>query len=172
MSAFVLLAQRGGPLSGDVSEGVLVLLIVAAVMAVPITGIIMGVKYATKERELQHAERLKAIEKGFHLDEFDEDRRFRKGILWLALVIGGLVPTAAVTAAALAVSDMSTSVVTNMTVFLIWTGAAAVGVAGVASGAWLAQVAIARLSPGSRRSTQTTGPYPRNYEAQEAVVGR
>ena len=170
--SFILLAQAAPPLSDDVPQGIVVLLIVLAVMAVPITGIIAGVKHAIREREMQHAERLKAIEKGIPLDDVEEERRFRKGIMWLALVIGGLVPTAAVTAAALAVANMSTSAVTNMTVFLIWTGAAAVGVAGVASGAWLAQAAIARLNPASRRSLHTTDAHPRSYEAQEAVVGR
>jgi hypothetical protein len=172
MSALMLLAQASGPgvSPNDMPLGLMIVLIVAAVMAVPITGIIVGVKYATKERELQHVERLKALEKGFLLDDVEEERRFRKGIMRLAAAIGVAVPICVVGAATGAVTGMERA--ESITVFLIWTGAAAVGVAGVASGAWLAQVAVARLSPGARRSSQATAPIIRPYESPEATLAQ
>jgi len=179
MSAFLLFAQAGGSSvpALDAPQGVFIFLIVAAVMAVPIAGIITGVRYATKEREFQHAERMKALEHGVLLDDIEEERRFRKGVLRLAFALGIVVPVFAVIGATSAVINMekaAPNMSNNMVVFLVWTGAASVGVAGVASGAWLAQVAIARLSPGARRnptpaSSTTTSPYPRAYETSEAA---
>jgi hypothetical protein len=170
MSAFFLIAQAAGPSIGnsDMPLGLMVVLIVAAVMAVPITAIIVGVKYATKERELQHAERMKAIEHGVPLDEIEEERRFRKGIMRLAAGIGVAVPICAVGAATGAVLGMGNGAPT-MVVFLIWTGAASIGVAGAASGAWLAQGAIARLNPGARRNSGM-GPIRGGYEAPHATL--
>ncbi|MEX2138119.1 MAG: hypothetical protein WD894_02575 [Pirellulales bacterium] len=179
MSALLLLAQAVGPgvSPNDMPLGIMIVLIVAAVMAVPITGIIVGVRYATKERELQHAERLKAIEKGIDLDgvesEREEERRFRKGILRLAFAIGVVVPMFAVIGATSAVINMeppAPNMSNNMVVFLVWTGAASIGVAAVGSGAWLAQGAIARLSPDARRGSQATSTYRGPYETPEATL--
>jgi hypothetical protein len=147
----------------------MIVLIVAAVMAVPITAIVTGIKYATKERELAHAERMKALEHGVPLDDIEEERRFRKGIMRLAAAIGVAVPICVVGAATGAVLGLGNSVAT-ITVFLIWTGAASVGVAGVASGAWLAQGAMMRLGPGSRRSSQASAAYRATYETPEATL--
>ena len=174
MSALFVLAQAGAPgvSSDDMPVGIMVVLIVAAVMAVPITAIILGVKQSSRERELQHAERLKALEKGILLEDVDEERRFRTGIMRLAFGIGIVVPAIAIIGATSAVINMRTfdAPATNtMVVFLIWTGAAAVGVAGVASGAWLAHAAMARLSPGARRDKQATALYSQSYETSEAA---
>jgi hypothetical protein len=168
MSTFVLLAQVAeAARSNEMPIGVMVVLIVAAVMAVPITAIIVGVKYATKERELAHAERLKALEKGINLDEIEEERRFRRGMMRLAFGIGVVVPICAVGAATGAVTGMGSGIPTIM-VFLIWTCAASIGVAGVASGAWLAQAAISRF--GRRQESRSAAPYPRSYAADTAAV--
>jgi hypothetical protein len=171
MSALLLFAQAGAPgvIPDDMPTGVMVVLIVAAVMAVPITAIIVGVKYATKERELQHAERMKALEHGVPLDEIEEERRFRKGVMRLAAGIGVAVPICAVGVATGAVLGLGNSVPT-IVVFLIWTGAASVGVAAVASGAWLAQGAMARLKPGTRPNSQGTAVYRGSYETGEATL--
>lgn len=170
MSTLILMAQASAPgvSPDDMPVGVMVVMIVTAVMAVPVTAIIVGVKYATKERELQHIERMKALEKGIVLEDVDEERRFRKGIMRLATAIGVVVPICAVGAATGAVTAMMP--VASLTVFLIWTGAAAVGVAGVSGGAWLAQGAIARLRPGDRRDRPATSPYARTYDAPEATL--
>jgi hypothetical protein len=170
MSTFALLAQaaEAAP-SNDMPTGIMVVLIVAAVMAVPITAIIVGVKHATKERELAHAERMKALEKGINLDEIEEERRFRRGMMRLAFGIGVVVPICAVGAATGAVTGMG-SAATSMIVFLTWTCAAAIGVAGVASGAWLAQAAATRFR-GARGENRSAAPYPRSYEAETAAAG-
>lgn len=136
-----------------------------------LTLIILAMKSAAREREMRHAERLKAIENGIVLDDLDEERRLRKGILKLASGLGIGVPMFAAFCAAGAVINMPASALSNTAIFLIWTGAAAVGIAGVASGAWLAQVAIARLSPARRHSPQAISPYPRTYETQQAAAG-
>jgi hypothetical protein len=171
MSALLLIAQAGAPgiTPDDMPTGVMVVLIVAAVMAVPITAIVTGIKYATRERELAHAERMKALEHGVPLDEIEEERRFRKGVMRLAAGIGVAVPICAVGVATGAVLGLGNTVAT-ITVFLIWTGAASVGVAGAASGAWLAQGAIARLKPGDRRSLPPKAAYRGGYESQEATL--
>jgi hypothetical protein len=172
MWALLLFAQAGGPdvAAGEMPIGVMVVLIVAAVMAVPITAIVTGVKYATKERELQHTERLKALEHGVPLDDIEEERRFRKGIMRLAAGIGIAVPICAVGSATGAVIGLGAT--SSLVVFLIWTAAGSVGVAGVASGAWLAQGAINRLGPQSRRAGTATSPYPRAYESPQAAAAR
>ena len=147
MSLLVLLAQAGdAPHSNDVPPGVFIFIAIIAGGAVAITAIITGINFATKERQLQHAERMKALEQGVPLDDIEEERRFRKGIMRLAAAIGVAVPICAVGSATGAVIAMGSDA-TTMVVFLIWTGAASVGVAGVASAAWLAQGAINRLSP-------------------------
>ena len=170
MSTFVLLAQAAEAVPpGGMSTGVMVVLIVAAVMAVPITAIVVGVKHATKERELAHAERLKALEKGINLDEIEEERRFRRGMMRLAAGIGVVVPICAVGAATGAVTGMGSGATTVM-VFLIWTCAASIGVAGVASGAWLAQAAATRFK-GARGESRSSASYPRSYEAETAAAG-
>jgi hypothetical protein len=171
MWAMLIFAQaaEANPISGEMPTGIMVVLIVAAVMAVPITAIVTGVKYATKERELQHAERIKALEHGVPLDDIEEERRFRKGIMRLAGGIGVAVPICAVGAATGAVIGMGGDA-TSMVVFLIWTAAGSVGVAGVASGAWLAQGAIHRLGPQTRRAGTATSPYPRPYESPQATA--
>jgi hypothetical protein len=170
MSALLLFAQVVGPgvAPNDMPLGLMIVLIVAAVMAVPVTAIVVGVKYATKERELTHAERMKALEHGVPLDDIEEERRFRKGILRLAAGIGMVVPICSVGGATGAVLGLGNGVPT-MVVFLIWTGASSVGVAGAASGAWLAQGAINRLNPRSRRVDSTTSPYPKPYDAPLAA---
>jgi uncharacterized membrane protein YbhN (UPF0104 family) len=170
MSALLILAQASGPgtFSNDMPTGLMVVLIVAAVMAVPITAIINGIKYATRERELAHAERMKALEHGVPLDEIEEERRFRKGIMRLAAGIGVAVPICAVGAATGAVLGLGNNAPT-MFVFLIWTGASTVGVAGAASGAWLAQGAMARLNPGAPRHSGN-GPIRGGYEAPHATL--
>jgi uncharacterized membrane protein YbhN (UPF0104 family) len=171
MSALALFAQAAEATNpNDIPTGVFVFFGIIAVAAVTITAIVTGISHANKIRELQHAERMKALERGIPLDELEEERRFRKGILLLAFGIGVVVPVCAAGAATGAVTGMG-SHATSMIVFLICTGASAVGVTAVASGAWLAQGAITRLSPGSRRSTApATSPYPRAYDAPEAVA--
>jgi hypothetical protein len=170
MSTLVLLAQAAEAVPpGGMSTGVMVVLIVAAVMAVPITAIVVGVKHATKERELAHAERLKALEKGINLDEIEEERRFRRGMMRLAAGIGVVVPICAVGAATGAVTGMGSGATTVM-VFLIWTCAASIGVAGVASGAWLAQAAATRFKGASGESRRSAS-YPRSYDAETAAAG-
>jgi hypothetical protein len=171
MSALLILAQASGPgvSANDMPLGIMIVLIVAAVMAVPITAIITGIKYATRERELSHAERMKAIEHGVPLDDIEEERRFRKGIMRLAAGIGVAVPICAVGAATGSVLGLGNNAAT-ITVFLIWTGAASIGVAGAASGAWLAQGAIARLNPANRRDAQATTTYRGRYETPEATL--
>ena len=167
MSPYLLIAQVGdfSQTNDDIPFGVFVILILAAICAVVIIGTITGIKHATRERELLHTERLKAIEKGFLLDEADEERRIRKGMFRLAYAIGVAVPIFAIIGATSAVINMELpagGAAHIMPVFLIWTGAAAIGVAGVASGAWLAQAAVARFSP-RRRDSPATSPYPRSY---------
>jgi hypothetical protein len=170
MSTLVLLAQAAEAAPpGGMSTSVMVVLIVAAVMAVPITAIIVGVKHATKERELAHAERLKALEKGINLDEIEEERRFRRGMMRLAAGIGVVVPICAVGAATGAVTGMGATA-SSAIVFLIWTSAASIGVAGVASGAWLAQAAATRFK-GARGENRGSASYPRSYEAETAAAG-
>jgi hypothetical protein len=169
MSTFALLAQVAEVVRPDgMSTGVMVVLIVAAVMAVPITAIIVGVKHATKERELAHAERLKALEKGINLDEIEEERRFRRGMMRLAAGIGIVVPICAVGAATGAVTGMGATA-SGVMVFLIWTCAASIGVAGVASGAWLAQAAATRFRS-DRGENRSAAPYPRSYDAETAAA--
>jgi hypothetical protein len=171
MFLFTLLAQAGAaPSSNDVPTGVYVFIAIAGGCAITITAIISGINFATKGRQLQHAERMKALEQGVPLDDIEEERRFRKGIMRLAGGIGVAVPICAVGAATGAVTGMGSSA-TTMVVFLVWTAAASVGVAGVASGAWLAQGAMNRLSPrGARGAPNMTSPYPRPYEAPEAAI--
>jgi hypothetical protein len=169
MSTLLLLAQTTEAAPPGTLADSMIFLIIVAIMAgasIAIMAIATGVKHATKERELQHAERMKALEHGVPLDDIEEERRF-KGIMRLAAAIGVAVPICAVGAATGAVTGMGSNV-TTMVVFLIWTGAASVGVAGVASGAWLAQGAISRLSPRGARAMTT--PYPRPYEAPEAAT--
>lgn len=176
MSLFLLFAQGGPDVSqGGMPTGLVVVLVTAAVMAVPIVAIITGVKHATKERELQHAERLKAIEHGVPLEDIenerrliDDERRFRKGIMRLAAAIGVGVPVCAVGAATGAVTGMGTAA-TSMIVFLVWTGAAAVGVAGVAAGAWLANSAIMRLKPSSGAVGRVTTPHSPAYKTAQPM---
>jgi hypothetical protein len=55
-------------------------------------------------------------------------------------------------------------------VFLIWTCAASIGVAGVASGAWLAQAAATRFKS-ARSEQKSAASYPRSYEAETAAAG-
>jgi hypothetical protein len=173
MSAFALLGQAEAVTPNDIPTGVFIFIGIIATAAVAITAIVTGIAHANKIRELEHAERMKALESGIPLDELEEERRFRKGILRLAFAIGVAVPIVAVIGATSAVINVRPSPTPTMFVFLIWTGAAAIGVAGAASGAWLAQGAIARLSPGSRRGVSAstgTSPYPRAYDAPEAVA--
>lgn len=170
MPTFALLAQAAEAVqSNGMPTGLMVVLIVACVMAVPITAIIVGVKHATKERELAHAERLKALEKGINLDEIEEERRFRRGMMRLAAGIGIVVPICAVGAATGAVTGMG-SAASGVMVFLIWTCAASIGVAGVASGAWLAQAAATRFK-GARGENRGSASYPRSYDAETAAAG-
>jgi hypothetical protein len=170
MSTFALLAQVAEAVpSNDMPTGIMVVLIVVAVMAVPITAIIVGVKHATRERELAHAERLKALEKGINLDEVEEERRFRRGMMRLAAGIGIVVPICAVGAATGAVTGMGATA-SGVMVFLIWTCAASIGVAGVASGAWLAQAAATRFK-GARGENRSAAQYQRSYEAETAAAG-
>ncbi len=156
MSAFMLFAQAGEALrgAGDIPNGVFGFLGIAAGVAISITVIVMGIKHATKERELYHAERMKALEQGVPLDEMEEDRRLRKGLMRLAFAIGVVVPICAVGSATGAVTGVGSGI-SSTAVFLIWTAAAAVGVAGVASGAWLAQAILARSGDASRRRSST-----------------
>jgi hypothetical protein len=173
-----LLAQTSVALreSGDIPNGIFIILAIAAGVAIALTAIVTGIKHATKERELEHVERMKALEQGVPLEQMEEERRFRKGLLRLAFAIGAVVPICAVGSATGAVAGLGSGV-SSTAVFLIWTGAAAVGVAGVASGAWLAQAILGRLAAPSRRTSSAaaagnSAPYPHRFENAEAPIVR
>jgi hypothetical protein len=173
ISTLALLAQAGPPSDG-IPPTVLMFLGTICVVGFLITITVIGIKYATHERDLLHAERLKAIEKGILLDDVEDERRFRKGLLRLAFSIGVVVPICAAGAATGALSAMGSGVA-GISVFLICSAAAAVGVAGVASGAWLALAIMTRFNSTARRTSQTpsspaTSPYPRTYDAPEAAT--
>ena len=170
MSFLPLLAQAASPATPDMPQNAFILAIVALGVCIPITAIVMGIRYAMRDREMQHTERLKAIERGFLLDEVEEEQRFRQGIMRLAFGIGIALPAGVVLAAAIGAANMPGN--SSMNVFLIWTGAASVGIAGVASGAWLANAAITRLRPSSRTSAHETTTYPRGYEAAQPMMNR
>jgi hypothetical protein len=112
---------------------------------------------------------MKALEKGINLDEIEEERRFRRGMMRLAAGIGIVVPICAVGAATGAVTGMGSGA-TSIMVFLIWTCAASIGVAGVASAAWLAQAAATRFKT-NRSENRSAAPYPRSYDAETAAAG-
>jgi hypothetical protein len=175
MSHLTLLAQAANAADPTgLSMWIFVIIIgIMAVAAVLICAISTGIKYAAKERELQHAERMKALENGLALDEVDDERRLRTGLLRLAFSIGVVVPICAAGSATGALSAMGSSA-SGITVFLICSAAAAVGVAGVASGAWLAMAIMTRFNSTARRTSPTqnsaaTSPY-RTYEAPEPAT--
>ncbi len=135
--------------------------------AAALTLTIVAMKNAAREREMRHTERLKAIENGLLLDDVDEERRIRRGMLKLAGGLGIGVPAIAVASAAAALINVPAFAMSPLTVFLIWTGAAAVGLAAVVSGAWLANATLTRLRPAGRHQVGSTAPNPRangNYD--------
>jgi hypothetical protein len=133
---------------------------------------IASLRSAARDRQMRHAERLKAIENGLILDDLDEERRIRSGMLKLAAGLGILVPLVAVVCAAAAVINMPTQVTSTAAVFLIWTGAASICVAGIVSGAWLANATMTRLRPGGQSSVRSTPPLAWAYERREAAAAR
>ncbi len=159
-SALVLLGQAATGINhDDIPNGVLVIVAVALTAGVFLTAIVTGIKYASKERELLHIERLKAIDHGILLDAADELRRIRRTTLRLAAAIGVVVPTGAVVGATVAVINMEPANAAGVTVFLIWSAVAVIGLAAVTSGAWLAQSVVSRLGSASSNDRGTTS-YP------------
>ena len=137
---------------------------------VVLTSAFVSLRRSAREREMRHAERLRALEHGLVLDELDEERQIRRGMLKLATGLGIVVPIAAIACAAAAVVNMPTQAISTLTVFLIWTGAAAVGLAAVVSGAWLANATLTRLRPENRSSASASAQYGRVYGRQEAAA--
>ena len=124
--------------------------------AAALTLTIVAMKNAAREREMRHTERLKAIENGLLLDDVDEERRVRRGMLRLAAGLGIGVPAIAVVSAAAALINVPAFAMSTLSVFLIWTGAASVGLAAVVSGAWLANATLTRLRPAARHNVGAT----------------
>jgi len=89
---------------------------------------IMGIKYAQKERELDHAERMKALELGRILPR--DESWWSPARISVAFGVG--VPIGVFLCAAKA------SVEPNAWSLVIWLSAGVVGLAGVVSGAFLA----------------------------------
>jgi hypothetical protein len=123
---------------------------IGVAVGIPTAGVALwltarGMKHAARDREMRHTERLKAIERGFILEDGDEERQFRKGLLKLAAGLGIAVPMFAVLCAAVAVINTPPSGISATAVFLIWTTAASIGVFGLGSGAWLASATLMRF---------------------------
>ena len=131
--------------------------------AAALTLTIVAMKNAAREREMRHTERLKAIENGLLLDDVDEERRIRRGMLKLAGGLGIGVPAIALASAAAALINVPAFSMSTLTVFLIWTGAVSVGLAAVVSGAWLANATLTRLRPTGRQNVGATGQNPLGY---------
>jgi hypothetical protein len=139
----LLFAQEGAASLGsrmDPSAIVITFCIAGAVVAVGCT--YFGCKHASKQRELEHIERLKAIEMGQDPDARDEEKKYRNGVFWISFWIGFFVPLVAVAGATAATKEAQLS---SFTLFAVWSAATAIGVAGVASAAWLMHSCGARL---------------------------
>jgi len=122
------------------------LFVVMLVVAIPIHYAVM---HARRERELEHAERMKALELGRPFPGPEVEARWSPA--WVAVAIGAGVPIASFLLAGLATPEVH-----NEIAYAIWPAAGAVGVAGVICGTVLA----ARLPASGRPS--------RGFEAADA----
>ena len=92
----------------------------------------LGLRHARYRRQLQHEERLRAIDAGFALDDGQPQKneiRYQHNAFWISFWIGGAVPIAAVISAGQAVAGVD-----NLAAILsISIGAACIGLGGVIS---------------------------------------
>ncbi len=118
------------------------LLIPLAGIAVPIVivPVVMGLKHARLERELEHAERMKALELGRTLPQ--DEPWWTPLRVSLAFGVGVPIGVSACAAFATVFSGFQDG---------IWVGSMAVGVCGVLSGSWLAsrQIGASRRQDGA-----------------------
>ncbi len=153
----LLFAQAGSALSGDRPDPALIVIafcVCGAIIADCCT--YFGCKHASKQRELEHAERIKAIEMGQDPDAHDEEKKYRNGVFWISWWIGFLTPLAAIAGATAATKEAELSA---FTLFAVWSAATVIGVAGVASAAWLMHSCGARLGFVSKREPGGTMAY-------------
>jgi hypothetical protein len=152
----LLFAQQGATSGSrmDPSAIVMTFCIAGAFIAVGCT--YFGCKHASKQRELEHIERLKAIEMGQDPDARDEEKKYRNGVFWISFWIGLFVPLVAMAGATAATMEAQLS---SFTLFGVWSAATAIGVAGVASAAWLMHSCGARLGLIPRREPMGTMAY-------------
>jgi hypothetical protein len=149
LTQLLLFAQEGSPFAGNRPDPALIVItfcIAGAVIAVGCT--YFGCKHASKQRELEHIERLKAIEMGQDPDAHDEEKKYRNGVFWISFWIGFFVPLVATAGATAATMEANLS---SFTLFAIWSAVAVIGVAGVASAAWLMHSCGARLGFNPKR---------------------
>ncbi len=161
-SGVLLFAQAGSPdlIGSSPHATIMVLGILALAGAI----VWWGIRHAAQMRQFEHAERMQALEAGRQLPEEitdNPDERFRRGAFWIAVLIGGLVPLAAVIAAGMCMIEVRAAIENSWFVFVIWSGAAAIAVAGVVSAAWLMLAAGQKAGSVPTASRQTTA-----YEAR------
>ena len=111
----------------------LIIPIVGMLIPIIIVPTALGIKHARFLREVEHAERMKAMELGVTTAEDAE----RSGPMGLAGTIGGAVPLGALFVAFIAAPKQGDS-------DAIWMAAAMIGVAGVICGSILAALQINR----------------------------
>jgi len=131
-------------------------------MAIPIILVptIMAMRQARLERELEHAERMKALELGRTLPR--DESWFSPSRICVAFGVG--VPIGVFLCAVAAASDSHASPI------LIWLSAGVVGLAGVLSGAVLAYRHFEHTANG-RREADYAGPKPMVDDDAFDVVG-
>jgi hypothetical protein len=153
----LLFAQEGSALSGNRPDpGLIIIAFFTAGAVIAVGCTYFGCKHASKQRELEHIERLKAIEMGQDPDARDEEKKYRNGVFWISFWIGLFVPLVAMAGATAATMEAELS---PFTLFAVWSAATAIGVSGVASAAWLMHSCGARLGFSPKREPGGTMAY-------------
>jgi hypothetical protein len=156
LEQLLFFAQQGAPSGDRMDPAVVVIAACSAGAFIAVGCTYFGCKHASKQRELEHIERLKAIEMGQDPDARDEEKKYRNGVFWISFWIGLFVPLVAMAGATAATMEAELS---SFTLFAVWSAATAIGVAGVASAAWLMHSCGARLGLIPKRESTGTIAY-------------
>ncbi len=106
LQQLLLFAQEGSGFAGNRPDPALIVIafcVCGAIIAVGCT--YFGCKHASKQRELEHVERIKAIEMGQDPDARDDEKKYRNGVFWISFWIGFIVPLVAIGGATAATKE-------------------------------------------------------------------
>jgi hypothetical protein len=101
----------------------------------------------------------------------DQGRGYLRGMFFMALATGALVPIAGIIAAGVTTADSPSNISNENTWLLVimWCGMIAVCIAGLSSAAWLVKTAAAKLRPSTSFAPATAPHEPAYYPDVEAV---